>query len=67
MSMIGNLARIPQATRQRLHDDPSQITQLLYPEAMSSAPRPRVGFLGRLFGGKQTQRNGSIWWTVFAG
>src|SRR5437867_7696214 len=56
MSMIGNLARIPEATRRRLHEQPSEITQYLYPGAPKKAVQPRAGILGRLFGGKQTQR-----------
>ena len=53
MSMIGNLARIPNETRLKLHQSPGLITALLYPGL--SAPTPaKPGLLGRLFGSKET-------------
>jgi Domain of unknown function (DUF1877) len=51
MSMIGNMARLPSATRDALHAHPELVTRLLYPDAPVPAPR-RPGFLARLFGAK---------------
>ena len=53
MSMIGNLARIPNETRLKLHQSPGLITTLLYPDMPAPAPT-RPGLLGRLFGSKET-------------
>jgi hypothetical protein len=50
--MIGNLARIQNETRVKLHQSPDLITSLLYPGASRSTPG-KVGFLGRLFGKKE--------------
>lgn len=47
MSMIGNLARIPEDVRVALHTDPERITALLYPEFVEEKKR---GSLARLFG-----------------
>ena len=48
--MIGNLARITEATRDSLHRDPASITALLYPVVASAAPKKKTGFWGRMFG-----------------
>jgi hypothetical protein len=56
MSMIGNLARIPEATRQRLHQEPKQITQFLYPKVIGSRPKSGSGILGHLFGRKKPRQ-----------
>lgn len=53
MSMIGNLARIPETTRERLHQNADDITQFLYPAAAAAFAQPKTGLLGRLFGRKQ--------------
>ncbi|MGZ4961322.1 MAG: YfbM family protein [Limisphaerales bacterium] len=49
MSMIGNLARISEATRQTLHQDPSEICNFLYPEVPATA-HGNTGYFGHLFG-----------------
>lgn len=54
MSMIGNLARLPEATRERLHQNPDEITHFLYPQASAALTQPKTGLLGKLFGRKQT-------------
>jgi hypothetical protein len=51
MSMIGNLARIPDATRELLLARPRLITRLLYPDLPEPPPK-QPGFLSRLFGTK---------------
>jgi hypothetical protein len=51
MSMIGNLARVPSATRDALHARPELVTRLLYPDRPVLPPR-QPGFLARLFGAK---------------
>jgi hypothetical protein len=51
MSMIGNLARIPNETRLKLHQSPGLITSLLYPGSPAPAPA-KPGFFGQLFGKK---------------
>jgi hypothetical protein len=51
MSMIGNLARVPSATRDALHARPELVMRLLYPGTPVPAPR-QPGFLARLFGAK---------------
>ena len=53
MSMIGNLARIPEEVRQALHQSPDKILDFLYPEAAEQEPK-KPGFLSRLFG-RQSQ------------
>ena len=52
MSMIGNLARIPNETLLQLRQSPELITALLYPDMPAPAPA-KAGLLGRLFGGKK--------------
>ena len=56
MSMVGNLARLPSATREALHARPELIARLLYPDTPESAARP-PGFLARLFGAKPALLN----------
>ncbi len=51
MSMIGNLARIPEEVRVSLHQHPESITRLLYPD-FDFQPYIRKTFLSRLFGKK---------------
>lgn len=51
MSMIGNLARIPNETLLKLHQSPELITALLYP-GMSTPARAKSGFFSQLFGKK---------------
>jgi hypothetical protein len=52
MSMIGNLTRIPNETRLKLHQSPELITALLYPGFSTAPSTPKPGLLGRLFGQK---------------
>lgn len=52
--MIGNLSRIPEEVRSALHQNPSKITGLLYPEFVNE-PVKKPGFLARLFGGKKAE------------
>src|SRR6185312_15082100 len=56
MSMIGNLARIPEATRQSLHQEPSRITQFIYPDAIAKESKSETGILGRFFNRKQPKQ-----------
>lgn len=49
MSMIGNLARIPEATRQKLHEHPEHVESFLYPELATTTAHAGSGFLGHLF------------------
>jgi len=49
--MVGNLARLPNATRETLHARPELITRLLHPNMPAPAPK-QPGFLARLFGAK---------------
>ena len=63
MSMIGNLARIPETTRQRLHQDPSRIPQFLYPQAVEdeSLPPDDVMDLDKAWHGLHFLFTGSDW------
>ncbi|OYW72652.1 MAG: hypothetical protein B7Z37_24175 [Verrucomicrobia bacterium 12-59-8] len=56
MSMIGNLARVPEHVRSSLHEDPSKIDALLYPDDADKKPVKKLGFFSRLFGLKQKPR-----------
>lgn len=51
MSMVGNLARIPNATLEMLHKHPRLITRLLYPN-LPDPPEREAGWLARLLGRK---------------
>lgn len=51
MSMIGNLARVSVQQLARLHQNPENIMQLLYPDNEPEV-RSEPGFFGRLFGRK---------------
>ena len=52
MSMIGNLARIPETKRIELHKNPELIESYLYPEFFQQTPPAKKGFLSKLFGAK---------------
>ena len=51
MSMIGNLARVPDEVRTLLHAEPEKIFDLLYPD-VEEEPDKKPGFFARLFGWK---------------
>ncbi|MDB6058033.1 MAG: hypothetical protein JWO95_1877 [Verrucomicrobiales bacterium] len=54
MSMIGNLARIPEATRQKLHEHPALIDNFLNPATATTAAQAGSGFLGHLLHRKES-------------